>query len=207
MAGKYKNEKVLVIRNDIIFKEGKWQGLNIDCQHYYNLIGENYEFVNREEAEESNEYQQVIPYIIFKHRDKFFLYEYLKGASELRLHHNYMLGVAGHINPTDGDKEDIIKEGMMKEWNEEVEYKGNIINKLLIGILNDERRDVERVHIGLIYIFEGDSPEIKVKEKHKMKGKLMTIEEMKPFIGNGKDFGWASLIYPYLEEYKGHLFI
>jgi predicted NUDIX family phosphoesterase len=137
---------------------------------------------------------------LYKYEDKFFLYEYIKGATETRLHHNYILGIAGHINPVKGAY-DQIWEGMMREWDEEVNFQGNITSKKLVGILNDDRRDVERVHLGLIYVFEGNSDKIEIKEVEKMQGRLMTIEDMQPLIGKAEYLGWAPLLFPYLKNF------
>lgn len=201
MEDKYNGEKVLVIKNNVIFKDGLWQGIKTEnLDHYYDLLKTNSEFILRKDAENSKVYQQIIPYILFKFEDRFFLYEYLENASESRLHHNYILGIAGHINPDDEGTDDIIKTGMTREWNEEVSFEGNIISKKLVGIINDDRREVEAVHLGLSYVFEGDSPNILIKEKDRMKGKLMTLDEMKPLIGNVNDLGWAPLIYPHLKN-------
>lgn len=194
-------EDILVIKKEILFAKEKWQGLKTDnIEEFYSFILKNLEVMNRGEAEQNENYKQIIPYVLYKHQNKFFLYEYIKGATETRLHHNYILGIAGHINPIEGTN-DPIKENMMREWEEEVNFKGNILNKKLIGILNDDRRDVERVHLGLIYIFEGDSDEISIKEIEKMKGEMLTLEEMKPLIGSAEYLGWAPLLYPYLETF------
>ncbi len=198
-------EKVLVVKNKIIFKGGEWQGLKTDgIEKLYDLILKNGEFINRDKAEASEKFQQIIPYILFKNKNKnkFFLYKYLKGAGETRLHRNYILGVAGHINPIDEDKDkDVIEEGIERELEEEIEYQGNILEKKLVGILNDNRREVEKVHLGLIYVYEGDNEKIEIKEKDKMTGKFRTIEEMKSLIGNEGDLGWAPLLFPYLKKF------
>lgn len=195
-------EKVLVVKNSVIFRDGEWQGLKTEkLDYYYDIIQKNHEFIERGAAEDSQEYQQIIPYVLFKFKDKFFLYEYLKGTTETRLHHNYILGIAGHINPIDKSNKDVIEESMMREWNEEVDFDGNIIGKKFVGILNDSRRDVEKVHLGLIYVFEGDGSEIFIKETNKMKGELMDIEGMRPLIGNTEYLGWAPILYPYLKNF------
>jgi predicted NUDIX family phosphoesterase len=194
-------EDILVVKREILFKDGEWQGLKTDkLEEFYLHIQKNLEVKNRGEAEQDEEYKQIIPYILFKHDSRFFLYTYIKGATESRLHNNYILGIAGHLNPV-AEVGDVIEIGMMREWEEEVDFKGNIRNKKLVGILNDNRRDVERVHLGLIYVFEGDSDKIEIKEVEKMKGRMMTIEEMKILIGNEKDLGWAPLLFPYLEKF------
>jgi predicted NUDIX family phosphoesterase len=81
---------------------------------------------------------------------------------------------------------------MNREWDEEVDYKGEL-DKKLIGILNDDRRPVEAVHLGLVYLFKGDSPDISVKETEKLKGELVKLEDLgERIIGTE---GWAPLIY------------
>lgn len=198
---KYKGEKVLAIKNSILFKDGIWQGLKKDNREYfYNLINKEGEFIDRIFAETSFEYKQVIPYVLFRFKEDFFLYEYIEGAKETRLHHNYILGIAGHINPDDVSGKDTIQEGMMREWTEEVSFSGDIIKKSFLGILNDDRREVEKMHLGIVYIFEGNSPDIRIKESHKMVGKLMPVKEMAKLIGNEEDLGWAPLLYKHLKK-------
>jgi predicted NUDIX family phosphoesterase len=194
-------EDILVVKRELLFAGGEWQGLKTDgIEGFYDFILQNLEVMNRGKAEHDGNHKQIIPYVLYKHRDKFFLYEYIKGTTETRLHHNYILGIAGHLNPIEG-AEDQIQEGMMREWDEEVHLQGNISSKKLVGIMNDDRREVENVHLGLIYVFEGDSDKIEIKETEKMAGKLMTIEEMEPLIGNVEELGWAPLLYPYLKNF------
>jgi len=171
------DEQILVVKSDIIFKSGKWQGLKTDKLDYYiDLIKKNCEFRRRGDMENDRSFQQIIPYMLFSFGNKFFAYKYLQNAGEKRLVNNdYQLGVGGHINKEDvagGDK-DILETGMMREWNEEVDFKGNLISRKLVGIIKDESRPVEQVHLGLVYHFVGDSPEINVKETDKMEGKLL----------------------------------
>ncbi len=194
-------EDILVVKKDLLFADGEWQGLKTDkLDEFYTYIRKNLEVMNRGKAEQDEGYKQIIPYILFKHKKNFFLYEYIKGATEVRLHHNYILGIAGHLNPIVNEG-DAIEIGMMREWEEEVHFEGNIKSRKLVGILNDNRRDVERVHLGLVYVFEGDSDKIEIKEVEKMQGKMMTPEEMKLLIGNQEYFGWAPLLFPYLDNF------
>lgn len=189
------DEKVLVVKRDIIFKNHYWQGLKTDNLDYYlDLIRKNYQFKKRSFVEYNPDWQQVIPYILFNFEDKYFLYRYLKGASERRLKNDYLLGIGGHINPIDLKRgEDVLEAGAMREWEEEVEYKGNLIEKKLIGILNDDSRQVEAVHLGLVYLFRGDSPEILVREKETLKGKLVPLKDLEKYLKNSQ--GWAPIVY------------
>ncbi len=196
------DEQILVVKSDIIFEKGKWQGLKIDNLDYHvDLIKKNCEFKRRGDVENDSSYQQIIPYVVFNFEDKFFVYKYLPKAGEQRLIDTYQLGVGGHINPIDGDKEDVLDAGMMREWNEEVDFKGNILEKKLIGILNDESRPVEAVHLGLVYSFVGDSPEISIKEIDKMAGELVDKKDIEKYI-EGNPGVWVQLVY---KEYLSKL--
>ncbi|MCX6721453.1 MAG: hypothetical protein NT026_02535 [Candidatus Staskawiczbacteria bacterium] len=189
------DEQILVIKSDILFGKGKWQGLKTENLDYYlDLIKKNAEFKRRGDVENDPGFQQIIPYILFSYKDEFFAYKYLSAAGEQRLVNNdYQLGVGGHINKEDvnGD-ENILETGMMREWEEEVHFKGHLLEKKFIGIINDESRPVEQVHIGLVYHFIGNSPEIYVEETDKMEGKLITLKELEDSVSHSV---WMSIVY------------
>src|SRR3990167_1889087 len=139
------DEKVLVVPADIIFKDGRWQGLKKDKpEHYLDVIRNNYQFRRRGDVETDPSWQQIIPYIVFSHENKYFLYKYTAGAGEKRLIDNYIIGVGGHINEVDvnggpfgsAQGKDILEAGMMRQWEEEVDFKGNLLEKKLVGVLN-----------------------------------------------------------------------
>jgi predicted NUDIX family phosphoesterase len=198
-------EQILVVKADIIFKDGKWQGLKTDNLDYYiDLIKNNYEFKRRGDVENDPSFQQIIPYILFNFKDRYFLYRYLKQASEDRLKNDYIIGVGGHINSEDIKTDaDVLEQGMMREWEEEINYKGNLLERKLVGIINDERREVEAVHLGLLYLFCGDTPDISVRETEILKGELFSIEEIKERVRDTG--GWAPIVYnEYLSKIKNN---
>ncbi len=178
------DELVLVVPSKIIFEKEVWQGLKTDNLDYYlDLIKNNCQFKRRGDVEANPSLQQIIPYIVFNFKDKYFIYKYLENAGEKRLVDTYQLGVGGHINPVDGDGEkNILEAGMMREWSEEVDFKGSLLKKELEGILNDDSRPVEQVHLGLVYNFQGDSPEISIKETDKMEGRLVDLKDVEQYI-------------------------
>jgi predicted NUDIX family phosphoesterase len=190
------DEQILVVKSEILFKDGVWQGLKKENLDYYlELIKNNCEFKRRGDVETDNAFQQIIPYIVFNFQDKFFIYKYLPKAGEQRLVDTYQLGVGGHINQEDiKDGKDVLEEGMMREWEEEVDFKGNILEKKLVGIINDDTNPVEQVHLGLVYSFEGDSPEISIKETEKMEGELADIKDIEEKIKNNNGI-WVRIVY------------
>ena len=192
----------MVVASALIFQKEHWQGLKTEKLDYYlNLIKNNFQFRLRSEVENDSSWQQIIPYIVFNFEDKYFLYRYLKKAGEQRLKNDYILGIGGHINPIDSKvKEEILEVGTMREWNEEIIYKGNLLERKLIGILNNERRPVEAVHLGLVYLFVGDSPEISVREKDIFKGELVALKDLAERLKTSG--GWAPIVYQeYLSKF------
>jgi len=189
------DEQILVIKAETLFERGKWQGLRIDNLDYYiNLIREKAEFKRRGDMENDPSFKQIIPYILFSFKNNFFAYKYLNGAGEKRLVDAYQLGVGGHINPADGKSGDILEIGMMREWNEEVNFKGKLLDKKLVGIINDDTGAVEQVHLGLVYNFVGDKPEISIKETKKMEGMLVEPQNIWQYI-KGNPSIWTQIIY------------
>jgi len=190
------DELILVVKSDILFKDGKWQGLKTDNLDYYvDLIKNNYEFKRRGDMENDHSYQQIIPYIVFNYQDKYFIYKYLPKAGEQRLVDTYQLGVGGHINKEDSNGDsDILESGMIREWEEEVDFRGNFLDRKLVGILNDETNPVERVHVALVYNFTGDSPDITIKETNKMEGKLVSLKDIGEHIKENKGI-WVKIVY------------
>lgn len=188
------DEQILVVKSDILFQKEKWQGLKTeDLDYYLDLIKNNCEFKRRGDVETDNGFQQIIPYIVFNFGEKYFAYKYLSQAGEQRLvNGNYQLGVGGHINKEDiKEGKDVVEEGMMREWEEEVDFKGNLISKKLVGILNDDSGPVEEVHLGLVYSFTGDSNDIQIKEIDKMQGELFSMEELEKI----NHSPWMRIVY------------
>lgn len=196
MTSNKNDEQILVIKSEIIFENEKWQGLKTDNLDYYiDLIKNNCEFKRRGDMENDSSFQQIIPHIVFNFQDKYFIYKYLPKAGEQRLVDTYQLGIGGHINKEDvGGEKDVLENGMMREWNEEVDFKGNILEKKLVGILKDDLRPVEKVHLGLVYNFVGDSPEISIKETDKMEGELVDKKDIGKYI-EGNPGIWVQLVY------------
>ncbi|MBI2053869.1 MAG: hypothetical protein HYT36_00845, partial [Candidatus Staskawiczbacteria bacterium] len=126
-------EQILVVKSDIIFKKEKWQGLKTDNLDYcIDLIKNNCEFKRRGDMENDPSFQQIIPYALFNYKDKYFVYKYLENAGEKRLVDHCQVGVGGHINKDDiNSGQDILEQGMMREWNEEVDFRGNLLQKKL----------------------------------------------------------------------------
>lgn len=189
------DEQILVIKSNILFERGKWQGLKTENLDYYlDLIKNNSEFKRKGDVENDSSFQQIIPYVLFSYKDEFFAYKYLSAAGEQRLvNNNYQLGIGGHINQEDiNEGEDVIETGMMREWEEEVHFKGHLLDKKFVGIINDDSHPVEQVHVGLVYHFVGDSPNIFIEEADKMEGKLISLNELENSVSHSV---WMNIVF------------
>lgn len=186
-------EQVLVVRREDIFPDGAWHGfVTEDLDRYQRLIREKHLFMPRAEVEDDPNFQQIIPYVVFRHNDRYFLTHRLRASSEKRLRKQYSLGVGGHINPGDLQSGDPILDGLKREWEEEVVYDGHF-DARLIGLLNDESAPVSKVHLGVVFLVDGDTPNIAIRETKKLGGELLTLDEMRTFYLQMES--WSQLVY------------
>lgn len=194
-------EQILVIKREELFKEEYFQGFSKNKKEKYLEIIQKYSyFTKRSEVEEDEGIKQIIPYQIFKYKNLYFLLRRFNTQREKRLHNKYSLGIGGHINKSDLKKQDIILRGMKREFKEEIFYKGDYDYRL-IGFLNDDSEPISAVHFGLVYLIEGNSDKINVREKNKMEGKLVKSKEIENFYN--KLEGWSKIIYQeYIKRWK-----
>jgi predicted NUDIX family phosphoesterase len=190
MAG---SEQVLCVKREEIFPDGAWHGfVSDDLERHQAVIRERHFFKTRSEVEDDPTFQQIIPYVVFRHGDHYFLTHRLRASSEKRLRKQYSLGVGGHINPGDLEAGDPILDGLKREWQEEVNYDGRFEARL-IGLLNDDSSPVSKVHLGVVFVVEGDSPNITIRETDKLAGELLTLDEMRIYYLGMES--WSQMVY------------
>jgi len=192
-------ENILVVPTTTLFFEGVWQGLRcvdqLDLAKYMDIIQTKCEFLSRPAMEEDSNYKQIIPYLIFKYQDKYFLMQRASKASETRLRSKFSLGIGGHIREDDMQGSSIF-DWARREFAEEVDYKGNVTVEML-GILNDDSNEVGKVHVGLVMLLNGDSCDIKVESELKS-GELLTIDEC--LLYEAQMENWSKLVFAYLKN-------
>lgn len=135
-----------------------------DTKAILELIEREHTFLDRPVAEVSEEWRQIIPYVVIRHGDDVFVLERTPKQTEARLHHKLSLGIGGHINPGHN-----LMAGLRKELDEEVEV-GCEYALTFAGILNDESTEVGRVHLGAVFLLEASTPTVTVLETEKMHG-------------------------------------
>lgn len=187
------SEQVLCVRREDIFPDGAWHGfVTEDLDRPLRVVREHHFFKPRAEVEDDPSFQQIIPYVVFRHGDRYLLTHRLRASSEKRLRKQYSLGIGGHINPADLSSGDPIKDGLKREWEEEVVYGGRFEARLL-GLLNEESAPVSKVHLGVVFLVDGDTPDIAIRETNKLGGELLTLEEMRRLYLQMES--WSQLVY------------
>ena len=190
------SEHVLCVSREDIFPDGAWHGfVDEGLDRAQEVIRGRSFFMPRAEVEEDPRYQQIIPYVVFRHGERYLLTSRLKASGEKRLHQQYSLGVGGHINPGDLEHGDPIDDGMRREWEEEVQYEGRFQARLL-GLINDDSAPVSKVHLGLVFLVDGDRPEIAIRETDKLAGELLSLPEMRIFYLAMES--WSQIVYDHL---------
>ena len=187
------SEQVLCVKREDIFPDGAWHGFVSDrLERHQAVIREHHFFMARAKVEDDPNYQQIIPYVVFRHGDRYFLTHRLRASSEKRLRKQYSLGVGGHINPGDLEAGDPILDGLKREWGEEVVYDGSF-EAQLIGLLNDDSSPVSKVHLGVVFLVDGDTPNIAIRETDKLAGELLTLDEMRIYYLGMES--WSQMVY------------
>ena len=149
-------EDVLCVPRSTIFPDGAWHGLIArGLERVLRTVHATSEYRPRAEIEDDPELQQIIPYCVVHHPhdDTYLLTRRLRRSSEKRLHHLYSLGIGGHVNPGDGEREDPVVGGLRREWAEEIRCTSPA-RASLVALLNDDSSPVSRVHLGLVFLVE-----------------------------------------------------
>src|SRR5262245_1935215 len=160
------DEKVLVIPTARFRAAGYFHGLRpADAAYLAAILDPSaFEFRPRSEVETDPSFKQLIPCIVLKCGDALFHYRRGSAGTEKRLAALRSVGIGGHISEEDAaGGSDLYHCGMMRELTEEVEVGSGFIQKC-IGFINDDRTPVGRVHLGVVHLFELESPSAHSRE-------------------------------------------
>ena len=167
-------EQVMVVEREALGAFLVEQGLVQDgTDEVLDIIVERHFFLDRPTAEVSPQYKQIIPYVLIRHGESWFLLQRTPKQTEARLHHKLSLGIGGHINPDTPE----LFDGLQKELEEEVEVVGDY-DLSFVGILNDDTTDVGTVHLGAVYVLDAHQGEVHVRETEKMSGRWVPAAEL-----------------------------
>jgi len=182
-------EQVMVVEREKIAQYLVEYGLvHEHLEEIFDAILDGHFFLDRPTAEISPQYKQIIPYVIIRHGQSYFLLQRTPKQTEARLHHKLSLGIGGHINP---DTPDLL-DGLHKELEEEVHVAGDY-DLTFAGILNDDTTEVGTVHLGAVYVLESHDPDVTVRETEKMTGRWVEAAEL-PALRERLET-WSQIVY------------
>lgn len=205
LSKKYPTEKVFSVNKEkyATFEDGIH--LVDGNDHLNDLVKEYSEkgyFEFRKHSEYNPEHLQLIPYVVIKHKDKYFAAKRIGG--DVRSIGKIAIGMGGHINPPDEDKgrDEIFKECIKRELSSEelnidldkttnIEFRGIIRYTQPEDLLSQD-------HLGLLYLLETTDENVSIKETDKLEGRFFTLKEL--LEGKDKAESWSRLILDLLEE-------
>jgi len=193
------DEHILVLKRKALFPTEAWSGLRaVDFAQYQTLIEQHKEFLPRSLMETDPTYKQIIPYLVYEYNNRYFLMQRKSTSTEQRLQNKYSLGIGGHIR-----QEDMVGASLSdwarREFHEEVYFDGSFTIEPL-GILNDDSNSVGQVHVGFIFILQGNSPHITIKSELKS-GVLLSLNQLRDFYPHMEN--WSHIVFDYLVQHKG----
>ena len=173
------SEQVLVVPASCFYKLGGFNGFSSDWQRYGPvLLDPNHlQFLPRDQAEYDPTYKQLIPYVVLCHAGRLFHYRRV-GGSEKRLTARRSIGLGGHINPCDCQSgNDPYRAGLLRELAEEADLPS--YEETILGILNDDRTLVGRVHVGIVHLLTLSEPRVLLREPTLAAGGFASVEELR----------------------------
>ena len=185
------NEQVMVVERSELARYIESHQFDLileDLDDILDVVSVKHFFIDRATAEQSPQYKQIIPYVVIRHGDSYFLLQRTSKQTESRLHHKLSLGIGGHINP---DSPTILG-GLQKELEEEVGVNGDY-EISFVGIINDDTTDVGRVHLGAVYVLDAVTQDVAIRETDKMTGSWTPRAELAPLRERMET--WSQLVY------------
>ncbi|MGI9430332.1 MAG: phosphoesterase [Bythopirellula sp.] len=180
-------ERVLVLPTSEFHALGHFQGFSADLDSYLPALldSQHLSYRPRGEMEQDPSFKQLIPYVLFRYVDadgtpRLFQYKRGGGQGEKRLHAKRSVGIGGHISTLDaaaGTAHDVYREGMQRELTEEVVIEASCKDQL-VGLINDDETPVGQVHLGIVHLYEVDSPAVQPREPDILDAGFQPIDEL-----------------------------
>ncbi len=169
------DEQVLVVPREALVPGEGWTGVRAgDLVAANDVVAREGVFVRRGDAEEDPSHKQVIPYLVLRDGERWFLMRRTRAGGDARLHDLWSIGVGGHLNPGDGD----VAGGLRREWAEELvaDFEPDYAP---VGLLNDDTTPVGSVHVGFVYVADAGGRPVAIREIDKLTGTFATTDEVR----------------------------
>jgi predicted NUDIX family phosphoesterase len=164
------DELVFVVPRGAVMSDEGWYGLqSADLDAFLATVEREGRFEPRPAMEADPGFKQVIPYLVLRDGDRFFLMRRTRAGGDVRLHDRWSIGVGGHLNPGDED----VDGGLRREWSEEL-VADFIPDFRFIGLLNDDTTPVGQVHLGAVFVADAAGRPVSIRETDKLRGAFAT---------------------------------
>lgn len=190
------NEKIIVLKEAELLKNISWS--ENFFTHSKQIILKNIltygQEYDKELAENDTGYKQLVAYMIYRYKGKIFVMQRDKKNS--CLDYKYSIGIGGHLT-----KDDIKKNFSLwgeRELREEVAIK-KAYKISFFGFINDNSNKIGKKHFGIVYLLEGNSPDISIASELKT-GQLIQYSELDNIIN--KSESWSLLLINALKKKK-----
>jgi len=200
------DESIVVIDRTLLPKDAAFTGIRKGAEPFLHAIGEHWFSASRQIAEECPGWKQPIPYIIVRRLEEIFVTRRRANIREARLREKISIGIGGHLRPgSHTDFSRLLLENAHRELHEELVISPEVpIHTMaealqFLGVINDDRDDVGRCHIGFLYVL--DLPidtTVSVREHENLAGEFRDLESI-PIDSNTES--WSVLA---LRLLKGH---
>ena len=186
-------EQVLVVPRSALMGDPGWHGVTSEgLDAFEATVARESRFLPRADAEPDRAWKQVIPYLVLRDGERYFLMRRTRAGGDARLHDRWSIGVGGHLNPGDGD----LAGGLRREWREEV--RADFVPAFrLIGLLNDDTTDVGSVHVGAVYVADAEGRPVEIRETDKLSGAFADRPDVAAVVDRMES--WSALVFAHLE--------
>ncbi len=183
---KYGHVEVFSVEDSMLksYHDKGWEGLSYE--EVEKTLWDMGEFIPRYRAEIDRGYRQVIPYCVLMCQDKIFATRRLDG--DARLVGKYSIGIGGHIEKEDGKGASLIRQGLRRELDEEVDIGAQVEALEILGYIYMDESPVDSVHYGIAYGMHLDNFDVEVKEKDTLEGRWYTKPELNAFKDDLEDW-------------------
>jgi predicted NUDIX family phosphoesterase len=174
-------ERVLVVPTSRFHALGVFQGFCPRIADYLPAMLDpaHLQYLPRRLAEDDPNFKQLIPYVVLRWRDSVFSYTRGQAGGEARLRALRSLGIGGHICAEDGEASaDPYRVGMLRELEEEIDLHSTYKERT-IGIINDDRSPVGRVHLGIVHIFDVAEPNVHHRDEALAEGAFASLKQLR----------------------------
>ena len=186
------DELVFVVPRATVPGQADWYGIRTDAlDRFLATLERDGRYEPRATMETDPSFKQVIPYLVLRDGERYFLMRRTRAGADARLHDRYSIGVGGHLNPGDGG----VLGGLRREWREEVvadfepEFR-------LVGLLNDDTTEGGSVHLGAVYVADAAGRPVRVRETDKLSGAFAEPGEVA--VVTDRMETWSRICFEYL---------